>query len=137
MFLLSYLLHGVFLNDLQRLSYPLGIFLTGASVVYLLLGFVLAKIYQLIPMHISTKKISHKPILRGIISGVALGFFVYLTALIIGVSFNTSPTALQILFDLSWQIAEQTAGGITVGIVYIWVYEGDPVNVFSRKILGE
>jgi len=133
MFSLSYAWHGIFLNDLQRLSYPLEFFLTGAILVYLLLGFLLTKIYQFkYPV-----RIARRPIIRGIISGVLLGVLAYLSALVIGVSFSSELTPLQILFDMGWQVAEQTIGGIAVGIVYIWIYEGNPVKILGRKMLGD
>ena len=133
MFSLSYLWHGIFLNDLERLSYPKEIFLTGSIITYLILGFLVTKIYLLkFP-----REISKKPLVRGIISGALVGISTYMVALVIGVSFSNELTPQYIFFDMAWQAVEQTFGGITVAFVYIWIYDGNPVEIISRKIFGE
>lgn len=133
MFSLSYLWHGVFLNDLQRISYPKEIFLTGASITYLILGFSVTKIYLLqFP-----KIIAARPFLRGLLSGAFLGVATYLVALVVGVSFSSELTLQYILFDLLWQMAEQSFGGITVAFVYIYIYEGNPLDVITKKLFGD
>lgn len=133
MFGASYLWHGVFLNDLQRLSYPKQIFLAGSVITYLILGFLLTKIYLMK----YPKAIAKKPIIRGLISGASLGIATYIVALVIGVSFSTELKPEYILFDLLWQTVEQTIGGVTVGMIYIWIYEGNPVQVITRKMMGD
>ena len=133
MFGLSYLWHGVFLNDFERLSYPVEIFLTGSIITYLILGFLLTKIYLMnFP-----KAIARKPMLRGIISGAALGVATYIVTLVIGVSFSTELTPEYILFDLLWQTVEQTIGGMAVGFIYIWIYDGNPIEVITRRMMGK
>jgi Zn-dependent protease len=133
MFSLSYLWHGVFLNDLQRLSYPKEIFLTGSIITYLILGFLVTKIYLMK----YPKAIARKPLIRGLISGAALGMCTYIVSLVVGVSFNNSLTLGNILFDFSWQTLEQTSGGVSVAFIYIWIYEGNPVEVIGRKMFGD
>ena len=133
MFSLSYLWHGVFLNDIVRLSYPLGIFMTSSIVAYLILGFLLTKIF-LLKFH---KHISERPFLKGLISGAILGMVSYLFTLAIGVSFSSSLTTKYILMDILWQIIEQSAGGITVAIVYVWIYDDDPATILTRKFFGD
>ena len=81
--------------------------------------------------------IAKKPIVRGLISGAFLGVATYIVALVIGVSFNNELKVGYILFDILWQAIEQTFGGITVGIIYIWIYEGNPVQAITRKIMGD
>ncbi len=83
------------------------------------------------------KQIARKPIVRGLISGASLGIATYTVALVIGVSFNNELKVEYILFDLLWQTVEQTFGGITVGIIYIWIYEGNPIYVITRKMMGD
>ena len=133
MFSLSYLWHGVFLNDLQRLSYPKEIFLTGSIITYLILGFLVTKIYLMN----YPKTIAKKPLVRGLISGALLGICTYIVSLVVGVSFNNQLTPEYILFDLLWQTIEQTFGGVAVAFVYIWIYEGNPVEVIGRKMFGD
>ena len=132
MFGLSYLWHGVFLNDFARLSYPKELFLTCAVITYLILGFLVTQIYLMrFP-----KGIAKKPLLRGIISGILLGIATYVVSLVVGVSFSSTLTTEYILFDVLWQAAEQMFGGITVAFVYISIYEGNPVEVITRKMFG-
>lgn len=133
MFGVSYVWHGVILNDLERLSYPKQIYITGSVITYLILGFLSTKIFLMkFP-----KNILKKPLIRGIISGALLGIATYVVTLVVGVSFNTTLTTQYILFDLFWQSIEQMLGGITVAFVYISMYEGNPVEVITRKMLGD
>ena len=133
MFSLSYLWHGIFLNDFARLSYPKEIFLTGSIITYLILGFLITKIF-LMPF---PKSIAKNPLLRGVISGVLLGCATYIVSLVVGVSFSTTLTPKYILFDMLWQTLEQTCGGITVAIVYISIiHDGNPLEVIFQKIFG-
>jgi hypothetical protein len=133
MFGLSYVWHGVILNDFARLSYPKEIFLTGSVITYLILGFLVTQIFLMkFP-----NSIVKKPLLRGIISGVFLGVATYVVALVVGVSFSSTLTTKYILFDMLWQAVEQMFGGITVAFVYISIYEGNPVEVITRKMFGE
>ena len=132
MFGVSYVWHGVFLNDFERLNYPKEIFLTGSVITYLILGFLVTQLFLMrFP-----KSIARKPMLRGIISGVLLGIATYVVSLVIGVSFSSALTTKYILFDILWQAVEQMCGGITVAFVYISIYEGNPIEVISRKMFG-
>ena len=129
MFGLSYVWHGVLLNDFARLTYPKELFLTFSSITYLILGFLVTNIFLMkFP-----QGIAKKPLTRGIISGVLLGIATYVVTLVIGVSFITTD---HILVDICWQAVEQMGGGITVAFVYISIYEGNPVEVITRKMFG-
>lgn len=120
------------MNDLARLTYPKQIYLTGSVITYLILGFLVTKIFLMkFP-----KGIAQKPISRGILSGVFLGIATYVVTLVVGVSFNTTLTPQYILFDLLWQAIEQMMGGIVVAFVYISIYEGNPAEVITRKMFG-
>jgi hypothetical protein len=133
MFSLSYVWHGLVLNDFERLNYPKEIFLIGCVITYLILGFLLTKIYEMkFP-----KKIAKRPFIRGIVSGSMLGIAAYIVSIVIGVSFNSELTPAYILFDMMWQAAEQTVGGIVVAFVYISIYDGNPVEVITRKMFGQ
>lgn len=132
MFGVSYVWHAVILNDVVRLSYPKEIFLTGSVITYLILGFLLTKIY----LTNFPKNLIVKPFTRGIVSGIMLGVATYIVTLVIGVGFSNTLTLQNILFDLSWQAIEQMLGGLTVAFVYVSIYEGNPVEVISRKMFG-
>lgn len=132
MFGLSYLWHGVILNDFARLQYPKEIFLTGSVITYLILGFLVTKIFLMkFPA-----AIAKKPLTRGMISGALLGIATYIVTLVVGVSFSTTLKTEYILFDMAWQAVEQMIGGITVAFIYISIYEGNPMEVITRKIFG-
>lgn len=134
MFSLSYLWHGIFLNDFERLSYPKEIFLTGSIITYLILGFLVTKIF----LTSFPKPIVKKPFLRGVVSGSLLGCATYVVSLVIGISFSSALTTKYILFDLLWQTFEQMCGGITVAMVYISiVHDGPPMQVIFRKLFGD
>lgn len=129
----SYLWHGIILNDITRLEYPREIYFTGSVITYLILGFVLTKIYLMkFP-----RKISKKPLIRGVLSGAALGIVTYILSLVIGISFSSKLTVQNILFDMSWQTTEQIIGGLVVGICYVVEFEGNFIRVVSRRLFGE
>lgn len=126
MFMLFYVWHGLFLTDFARLSYPKGIFLICSSIVYLIIGFVVSKA---IDTKILDKQFKRKPLLRGLISGAVCGFAFFLMATVVGVSFSAGSKVENLLLDVTWQIIEQTVGGLVVGIVHVFVF--DPQAVFE------
>lgn len=122
MFGLSYVWHGVVLNDYAILTYPFQIYLISAAVVYLVSGFLLTRIF----IAEFLDRISQKPIPRGLAAGAALGMILYMVALVVGVTFNSGMDLKYLLLDVIWQISEQAAGGLIVGLVYIFVFEYIP-----------
>ncbi|MGQ0829191.1 MAG: hypothetical protein ACT4ON_12455 [Bacteroidota bacterium] len=120
MFFISYAWHGVFLTDYSRLSYPQEIFLIIAAIVYLILGFVVAKA---IDAKLLEGHFKRKPVMKGAFSGAVCGFVFFLIATVVGVSFSTTSNVQHLLLDVTWQVIEQAIGGITVGIVHILVYD--------------
>ena len=122
MFMLSYLWHGIILNDYSRLSYPTQLFLIFSSIVYLIIGFVVAKAIDIQFLETYFKR---KPILRGALCGAACGLLFFLMATVIGVSFSTGANVKNLLFDVTWQILEQSIGGVMVGLVHIFVYDSN------------
>ena len=124
MFGLSYAWHGVFLNDVANLHYPLSIYLISSSVVYLLAGFLLVKLFS------SNYAIQmfRNFFARGLVSGALLGLVLYMVALVMGMTFTKGVTLTSILFDLPWQVFEQTFGGVVIAIVYVFIYEPIPIN---------
>jgi hypothetical protein len=105
MYLVSYLWHGVLLNDLSRISYPLHLFLFLVAIIYFGISLAIVALTYLLP-HISNI------VLRGWLIGLCIGVFIYLIAFAFGVSFYTNPTLKHILFDLSWQVVEGSFGGL-------------------------
>ncbi len=124
MFMLSYAWHGIFLTDFSRLSYPKELFLIFASLVYLIIGFVVAKA---IDVKLLEKYFKRKPILKGATAGAALGFAFFLVSTVVGVSFSTGSKLENLLLDVCWQITEQCIGGIIVGVVHIFVFDSSAI----------
>jgi hypothetical protein len=120
MFLLSYVWHGIFLTDFSRLTYPKEVFFIAAAFVYLIIGFVVSKA---IDVSFLVERFKRKPLLRGLLSGSVCGFFFFLIATVVGVSFSTGSKLENILLDVSWQVIEQALGGIAVGVVHIFVFD--------------
>lgn len=122
MFGLSYLWHGVILNDYALISYPLGIYLFSAGVVYLVIGFLLNRIF----IAEFLDRYSTKAVPRGLLAGVGLGVIVYMLALVVGVTFTKGLDLKYLVLDVMWQAIEQCAGGLVVGLVYMLVFEFIP-----------
>ena len=124
MFGLSYLWHGLITTDLQKLNYPLGVFLTSAGIVYFVLGFLLTRIYQ-------SKTLSRyyvkQPFNKGLAAGIGFGFILFLVVLVLGVSFNQSSSLEFLLIDLGWQVVEQMVGGLIVSLIHVFVWDPAPL----------
>jgi hypothetical protein len=130
MFVLSYMWHGLFLNDIKNLKYPVGIFLMSASVVYLVIGFVLVKLFS----SLTVVTLLRHFFIRGLVVGAASGLLLYMMALVLGVTFTKSVTLTSIIVDVPWQIFEQIAGGIVISTVYALIYEPLLINRSVDKV---
>lgn len=125
MFALSYVWHGIVLNDYALISYPFEIYLVSAGVVYLVMGFLMSRIF----IAEFLDRYSEKAIIRGLLTGAGLGLIAYMTALVFGVSFSKGLDLKFMALDIVWQVAEQTAGGLVIGLVYMLVFEFIPQPV--------
>jgi len=119
MFGMSYLWHGVFLNDYQLITYPLGIYLVCAAIAYLLIGFLVSRAFMIQ----SFDKMSRHPLVRGPVIGFICGVLVYIIATVVHVTFNKDMDIKYLFLDIMWQGIEQSIGGLVIGIVYMLVYE--------------
>lgn len=119
MYALSYAWHGLLLNDYMNIRTPLWLYFTLATIVYLVIGLVLTLLYR----NTQTKEMRFK----GLLMGALLGFFIYLIAFVLGVSFNQA-SASHIVVDFVWQMIEQGIGGASVGFVYGLLLEFDKVK---------
>jgi hypothetical protein len=119
MFGLSYLWHGVVLYDYEQITYPIGIYLTAASIAYLFIGFLVSRAF-LLPFF---DRISRHPLLRGPAVGFACGVLVYILATVVHVTFNKDMDLKYFVLDITWQGIEQAFGGFVVGLVYMLVFE--------------
>ncbi len=103
MYVAFYFWHGIFLNDLNRITFSKGLFLGLAALVYLVISFVLYRTYE---SKILEKYIS-QPMLRGIASGFIIGFILFALVTVLGVSFSKNINMTYIMADCVWQIVEQ------------------------------
>ena len=124
MFLLSYVWHGIFLTDFSRLSYPKEIFLIIACLVYLIIGFVVAKA---IDVKLLDKFFKRRPIIKGAVAGAAVGFILFLVSAVAGVSFSTGSKLENLLLDVCWQVIEQAAGGAVVGVAHFFIFDSSAI----------
>jgi len=108
MFGLSYLWHGVLLNDYARLKVPISVYLGLAGLVYAVIAAILVYLYW----YTHTRNLKYK----GLYMGALMGFFIYLIAFVLGVSFNQSSTE-HIVVDFVWQMIEQGIGGSLIGLM--------------------
>ena len=112
MFGMSYLWHGVVLNDYMFIKLPFTTFLMLQGVVYAVISFVLTFVYHY--THIQ-KKMKYK----GFVIGMVLGFFIYLIAYVLGISFKSGEVNYVVVVDFLWQMFEQAFGGGVVGYTFV------------------
>lgn len=119
MLLMSYLWHGVLLNDYTRLDVPVPLYLALSAIVYLILGGVLTFLYHYTQTHAMRYK--------GLLMGSCLGFFIYLIAFVLGVSFNQTST-IHVVVDFVWQMVEQGVGGAFIAVLFGFLVHMEKMN---------
>ncbi len=110
---ISYLWHGVLLNDLSRVNYSIHFFLLLLAIVYFVISFVLTFLIHFL------EQFGKNKVRRGLMIGMPMGIFIYLITFVFGISFYSNPKLNHILFDLSWQVIEQALGGVVAGRLLI------------------
>lgn len=111
MLVLSLFWHGIVLTDLHYIPSPHILFYALLALVYILIGFTLTFLYTYLSMGIGLK-------LKSSFMGIAFGFFIYLIAFVLGISFKGNGTA-HVVVDFVWQMIEQGIGGSVIGLVYM------------------
>lgn len=119
MYVAFYFWHGIFLNDLNRITFSKVLFLGLAALVYLVISFVL---YRTFESKFLGKYVS-QPMLRGLVSGFIIGFILFALVTVLGVSFSKDINITYIMADCAWQIAEQIIGGVIIGLGKILIFE--------------
>lgn len=122
-----YLWHGVFLNDLTRISFSKTLFLVLAALVYLIISIVLYKLFE---SEFLSNKIQN-PVSKGLISGLILGFVLFAVVTVLGISFTKSISIEYIALDFVWQIFEQALGGVIVGLGKVFIF--NPISEMARR----
>lgn len=118
MFVLFYLWHGVFLNDLKRIQFPISWFITFAAVTYLVLG---AGMYFLFESRL-LKSVKNF-LVRGLFCGLTTGLTVFMMATIVNISITKQLSINHLLIDCSWQVIEQMLGAMVVVVLKIVIHE--------------
>lgn len=80
------------------------------TMVYLVIGAVLTFLFTYM-------EFTGKKLMKRILLGGALGFFIYLIAFVLGVSFNSTQLE-HVVVDFAWQMAEQAGGAAVVSFVF-------------------
>lgn len=122
MYAAFYFWHGIFLNDLDSISFPKALFLLLTALVYLVISYVLYRVYE---MRLLNRFIS-STFLRGIISGILLGFILFSITTVLGISFTKQANMTYMMADCLWQMTEQVLGGIIIAIGKGVLYEPKP-----------
>lgn len=108
---LSYIWHGVILNDLRNVNYPEWYFFFLLLIVYSIIAFILTLIFN----YASPEKAI---LSKGFSGGAAFGFFIYLVAFTLGISFK-SGAVKHVVVDFVWQMIEQGIGGLVIAYIYL------------------
>lgn len=118
MYGLSYVWHGLALNDLKDLRVPVEFYFALSALAYAIISLVLTfAVHQAIQHDwISLKRAFP---FAAMLVGAIIGFAVYLIAYVFGMSF-TGRELVHIVVDVLWQMVEQSLGGLAVslGIIY-------------------
>lgn len=121
MFGAFYMWHGVLLADIKILTskIPLSMFLVFASVAYLAIGALVARVFTIEYF----KKYTRHLFIRGLLCGALLGFLIFIVTLVTGISFVKNTSSSFVFVDMTWQIIEQALGGLAVGLVHAFVWD--------------
>lgn len=124
MFCLSYVWHGVLLNDYSNIRIPMWLYFSLSAFVYLIIGIVLNFLYR----YTQIREMRY----RGLLIGASLGFFIYMIAFVLGVSFSQS-SAPHIVVDFIWQMMEQGIGGASLGLMFSLSSDIEKARVMKRQ----
>jgi hypothetical protein len=124
MFILFYLWHGIFLNDFQRLNFPVSWFVTFAAITYLLFGAGIYVLYESTLM----KKVKNF-LVRGIFCGLIGGFSLFMIATIVNISLTRHLSAQHLMVDCIWQMTEQIVGAMVIVVVKGFIHEPQPEHI--------
>lgn len=129
MYAAFYFWHGIFLNDLKRITFSKFLFLFLAALVYLIISYVL---YRTFETRILSNLIT-PPLLRGAVSGILIGLVLFSIITVLGISFTKHLSMKYLVADCAWQIAEQMAGGIIIGIGKSVLFEPKPEDMIKHN----
>lgn len=112
MFGLSYLWHGVILNDFERIDISQGTFYVFLFLFYTFLSLCFTFLFR----HL-TDKLQYTAV--RITIGVITGFILYFFAYLMGVTFQTGGGMKHLMVDFGWQMVEQGFGAFVIGALVL------------------
>lgn len=118
MFALFYIWHGLFLNDLKRIQFPIVWFILFAAFTYLILG---AGLYLLFESRLMRR--FRNFFVRGLICGIIGGVSLFMVATIVNISLTKHLSVQHLAIDCVWQITEQVIGAMVVVVYKIFVHD--------------
>lgn len=106
MMVLSYMWHGIILNDFKNISLPFHLFIVLSTLVYFLISLVINVILFKIDFqsNLTTKRM---------LTGGLVGFSIYLIVFTLGMSY-VERGMKHIISDFGWQMFEQGIGALVV-----------------------
>ncbi len=109
MFVLSYIWHGVILNDFYRLGHQESKVIFLIILVYLIIGFIIVKVVERKP---PKRRYKNERLMNGMLVGGICGISFFIISTVSGFTLNTGTGVKNMLVNILWQIVEQGAGGI-------------------------
>ena len=110
MFAMSYTWHGIILSDFNNIPYDFSMFLVLSVIVYLCIGAGLTLVFSYIDFE-------NRKLIKRFMIGGAVGFFLYLIAFTLGVSFQGNQIK-HLAVDFFWQMLEQGTGAFVIHVVF-------------------
>lgn len=124
MFSLSFIWHGQVLNDFESVSISKELF-------FPLLGLVYLGVSALFTVLFSFIHFEHHATRNRLFIGGAIGFFIYLIAFVLGVSFSPPSETEHIVLDFVWQMMEQAAGALIIDFIFHIYHRRDVLRSFE------
>ncbi|MFL5754332.1 MAG: hypothetical protein ACJ76F_13055 [Bacteroidia bacterium] len=116
-----YFWHGIVLTDLSRITYSHSLFLVFAAITYLAISFVVYKVFNLKMWN----KVSRNLFLKALLTGVSVGFLLFVVTTVLGISFSMRHSLTYMLTDCIWQVVEQSLGAVIMALAHLFIYVPD------------
>jgi lipopolysaccharide export LptBFGC system permease protein LptF len=126
MFGLSFIWHGVLLNDFKFIQYDKSIFLGLLALLYLFISFGISFILSLYQPS-ENKTLKHFGI------GGIIGFILYLIVFVLGISLAGKGLTNNII-NFLWQMFEQGIGAFVISVYLSMVHRRDKIMAFADEI---
>jgi ABC-type antimicrobial peptide transport system permease subunit len=126
MFGLSFIWHGVLLNDFKFIQYDKSIFLGLLALLYLFIAFGISFILSLYQPE------EHKTTKHFGIGGI-IGFILYLIVFVLGISLAGKGLTNNII-NFLWQMLEQGIGAFVISVYLTIAHRKDKIMAFADEL---